>query len=63
MRLINGWKPPIKPESYNVTSYIYSITALGRIEVVFNASMNPVEISNYNSENIFIYFDKYDSFS
>ena len=30
------------------------------MHIVFNASMNPVEISKYNRENIFIYLDTYD---
>jgi hypothetical protein len=55
-----GWIPPLKPSPQNVTSKIYLISALGKMQIVFNSSMSPVEISNYNRENIFISLDKYD---
>lgn len=43
----------------NFTSRIYAISALAKVQIVFNASMNPANISNYNSDNILIYLDKY----
>jgi hypothetical protein len=35
--------------------------AFGKIDIFFDASMNPIELKNYNSDKIFIYFEKYDA--
>ena len=59
-REASGWIPPVNPEKKNVTSRIYSITAIGEVLITFNASMNPVDISKYNKENMLIYVERYD---
>ena len=58
-REASGWIPPVNPAKKNVTSRIYSITALGEVLITFNASMNPVDISKYNEENMLIYIERY----
>ena len=47
-------------DSKNITSYIDSISALGLVDVIFNATMDPADLVMYNTSNIFIYLEKYD---